>query len=273
MALRRAAHQLVDAPPLVFPDAFAVPIVGPDAAEALRRTPAAERRPYSAAMRAWVVARARFAEDTLAVMVQNNSPCQYVVLGAGLDTFALRNPYPHTTVFEVDHPATQSWKRDRLAAVGLHLPSSAHLVSIDFETQSLEHQLLESGFDLAIPTVAAWLGVVPYLSQAGFSRTCSFLGRLRPGSRLVFDYIQPREVLPAVEQLMHDSLASRVAQAGEPFQSFFTPERLPAVLHAHELGVLEDLDSRDLTARYFAHRTDRLRPRGAAGRLCHATVA
>src|SRR5579875_2390979 len=116
VALRRAAHQLVDAQPLVFPDPFAVSIMGKEAGDELRRTPASARKPFSAAMRSWMVARARFAEDVLAQTAgAEPGPLQYLVLGAGLDTFALRNPYLHVTVFEVDHPATQAWKRERLA--------------------------------------------------------------------------------------------------------------------------------------------------------------
>ncbi len=288
VALRRAAHQLVNTPPLVFPDPFAIPILGPEAAVELQRTPSAHRKPHSAALRAWVVARARFAEDTLATAVANRAAAigeaadrttangkaatQYLILGAGLDTFALRNPFPHLRIFEVDHPATQAWKRDRLRAANLALPASVTLVPVDFEQQSLHRQLLQVGFDFCLPTVTAWLGVVPYLTPEAFAATCRVLGGLPAGSDLVFDYSQPREVLPPVEQLMHDSLAARVAQAGEPFQLFFTPTQLAAALRNHGLQTVEDLGSRELATRYFAHRTDGLGLHGTAGRLCHATV-
>ena len=273
VALRRAAHQLVDAEPLVFRDPFATRIIGPEAAAELGRTPAAERKPFSAAMRSWMVARARLAEDVLAAQVQRHpGPVQYLVLGAGLDTFALRNPYPNVRVFEIDHPATQAWKRERLRAANFILPDTTRLVNVDFEQQSVRQELLHAGFELQIPTVTAWLGVVPYLTPEAFAATCRVLGRFAPGSAVVFDYGQPREVLPHVEQLMHDSLAARVAQAGEPFQLFFTPAALAAELEVHNLAVAEDLGSPDLTARYFAHRSDGLGLRGTAGRLCHANV-
>lgn len=272
VALRRAAHQLVDAEPLVFRDPFAQRILGAEAAQELLRTPKAARKPFSAGLRAWMVARARFAEDVLAEDIRNNAATQYVVLGAGLDTFALRNPFPHLRVFEVDHPATQAWKRERLAAAGLRLPETASLVPVDFETQSLRQQLLHAGFNMAQPTVTAWLGVVPYLTPEAFAATCRVLGRFAPGSSLVFDYSQPREALPPIEQLMLDSLSARVAQAGEPFQLFFTPAALSEELDVHGLTVREDLGSRELNARYFAHRTDGLGLRGTAGRLCHAAV-
>ncbi len=273
VALRRAAHQLVDHEPLVFRDPFATRIIGPETAEELRRTPNAERKPYSAAMRSWMVARARFAEDILAQTVeQHPGTLQYLVLGAGLDTFALRNPFPNVRVFEVDHPATQAWKRNRLQAAALTLPESAQLVPVDFEQQSLSHQLLQANFDTDILTVTAWLGVVPYLTAEAFATTCQVLGRFAPGSAVIFDYSQPREVLPPREQLMQDSLAARVAQAGEPFHLYFTPQTLATQLKRHNLAVAEDLGSPELTARYFAHRTDGLGLRGTAGRLCHAEV-
>lgn len=273
MALRRAAHQIIDDRPLVFPDPYAVRILGPYVAEELKRTPDAERKPFSAGLRAWMVARARFAEDVLADAVRQNTATQYLVLGAGLDTFALRNPYPQVRVFEVDHPATQAWKREHLKTAGLQLPESATLVAVDFETQSLRQQLLHAGFDMTIPTVTAWLGVVPYLTADAFAASARVLGRFAPGSHVIFDYGQPRDALPPVEQLMLDSLSARVAQAGEPFQIFFTPQTLAEELDRFGLAVEEDLGGSELNARYFAHRTDGLTVRGTAGRLCHSALA
>ncbi len=248
-------------------------VVGPDAAEELRRTPSAERKPFSAAMRSWMVARARFAEDLLADAVEKGGVTQYLVLGAGLDTFTLRNPFSQVRVFEVDHPATQAWKRERLEAAELSLPRNAQMVPVDFERQSLGDELLGAGFDFEQPTVTAWLGVVPYLTPAAFAATCRVLGSFCAGSHVVFDYSQPREVLPAREQLMHDSLASRVAQAGEPFQLFFTPPALAKELSHYGLRMEEDLGSHELNLRYFQGRSDGLGLRGTAGRLCHALVS
>lgn len=272
VALRRAAHQRVDAAPLVFADPFAIAILGPEGREELRRTPDAARRPHSAAMRSWVVARARYAEDSLAEAARRHAALQYLLLGAGLDTFALRNPYAHVRVFEVDHPATQAWKRERLQTAGLHPRPGSTLLPVNFETQSLAVELRAGGFQWTVPTLVAWLGVVPYLSAAAFEQTCRSLGTLAPGSGLIFDYGQPREVLTPVEQLMHDSLAARVAQAGEPFQLFFTPADLAATLCRYGFNVAEDLGSADLNSRYFARRTDGLQLRGSAGRLCHAVL-
>lgn len=270
VALRRAAHQVHDAKPLVFDDPLAVRILGREFADEIARTPDSEKRPFSAALRAFMVARARLAEDTLAAGVRELNVEQYLVLGAGLDTFACRNPYPGVRVFEVDHPATQAWKLKMLAGAGLVPPASASFVAVDFECDSLRAKLQAAGFDFALPTVTAWLGVVPYLTADAFRATMRLLSRFPAGSAVVFDYSQPREVLPEREQLMLDSLSARVAQAGEPFQLFFTPEQLAEELEWLGLRVVEDLDSTALTARYFAGRTDGLLLRGKGGRMCVA---
>ncbi len=271
--MRRAAPQIHDAQPLVFEDPFAIPILPPEARAELQRTPAASRKPFSAALRAFMVCRARFAEDVLAAGVRHRGVRQALILGAGLDTFALRNPYPNLRVFEVDHPATQSWKCELLAASKLAVPATLTHVPVDFERHSLRQQLLQDGFDFTLPTATAWLGVIPYLTQEAFAATARVLGRLPAGSSLVFDYSQPREVLSDTEQLMLDSLSARVALAGEPFQLFFTPQQLADELSHYDLTVVEDLDSAALNARYLANRPDGLHLRGKAGRLCHAEAS
>ena len=273
VALRRAAHQLHDEHPLVFKDPFAVPILGAEFREELNRTPSADKRPFSAALRAFMVTRARLAEDTLASDVAALGVRQYLVLGAGLDTFAYRNPYPQVRVFEVDHPATQAWKRERLSAAHIDIPESATLVPVDFEHQTLAEQLLAADFDPKLPTVTAWLGVVPYLTLEAFRDTTDLLGRFAPGSAVVFDYSQPGEALSPVEKLMLDSLSSRVAQAGEPFRLFFTPETLETELKRAGLQVQEDLDGPALTRKLLAGRKDGLELRGRAGRICVARTA
>ena len=270
VALRRAAHQIHDALPLVFEDPLAVRILGPGHREEVKRTPDSLKRPFSAALRAFMVARARLAEDTLAHAIAANRTEQYLVLGAGLDTFAYRNPFAQVRVFEVDHPATQAWKRECLAAADITIPETMTFVPVDFERQSLSEELAAAGFDRTLPTVTAWLGVVPYLTLEAFRGTTSLLGSFAAGSSVVFDYSQPREALPLVEQKMLDSMSERVALAGEPFQQFFTPEALTAELAMAGLSVVEDLDSTALTARFFSGREDGLRLRGSAGRMCVA---
>jgi methyltransferase (TIGR00027 family) len=267
VALRRAAHQLYDAPPRILDDPIAVPILGAAGAEELRRTPTRPDRPFSVGLRAFLVARSRYAEDMLARAVAKGVT-QYVLLGAGLDTFAHRNPYSQLRVFEVDHPATQQWKRELLAAGSLPAPKNLTYAPVDFESQALAEQLQASGFDPANPTFFAWLGVVPYLTREAFRATLGFIASLPAGSGVVLDYGQPRSALPFLEKLAHDSLAARVQLAGEPFKLFFTPPEIAAELTA--FGKIEDLGSTEINVRYFANRTDNLKLLGSAGRFLSA---
>lgn len=272
VALRRAAHQLYDAAPRILDDPIAVPILGPHAAEIERtpgRNPEHKPRPFSIALRAFLVARSRYTEDLLAQAVARGVT-QYVILGAGLDTFAHRNPYTTLRVFEVDHPATQQWKRELLVTTGLPTPANLTYVPVDFEQQSLPAQLAAAGFDSTIPTFFSWLGVVPYLSLAAFHSTLAFIAAQPLGTGVVLDYAQPREALPLREQLAFDSLASRVHLAGEAFQLFFSPARITAELA--NFYNIEDLGSPELNQRYFASRTDDLRVMGSAGRLVSARL-
>ncbi len=267
VALRRAAHQVYDGLPRVLDDPFAVAILGKTYGEELRRTPRRADRRGSIGLRAFLVARSRYAEDMLAAAVARGVT-QYVVLGAGLDTFALRNPFPGLRVFEVDHPATQAWKRELMAKSGLREPEGVAYVPVDFEAQGLGEELAAAGFAEGDPSFFAWLGVVPYLTLAAFRATVGWIGMQPRGSGVVLDYGQPREVLPAREQLEHDSLTSRVALAGEPFRLFFTPGEMAAELGA--FGTIEDMGAVEINARYFDGRSDGLKLRGSAGRVVGA---
>jgi methyltransferase (TIGR00027 family) len=264
VALRRAAHQLYDKP-IVFNDPIAVPILGHAYAEELRRTP--RERPFSIAMRAHLVARSRYAEDNLARAVANGVR-QYVLLGAGLDTFAYRNPWPQLHVFEVDHPATQQWKRELLQTSAIPIPENLTFAPVDFESESLPEQLQQAGFDPTQQTYFAWLGVVPYLTLPAFRATVAFIAAQPPGSGITLDYGQPRSALPFREQLAHDSLADRVKLAGEPFQLFFTPQEIVAEFSAFHS--MEDIGGAEINDRYFASRKDELKIRGSAGRFFSA---
>lgn len=269
--MRRAAHQLYDAQPLVLDDPIAVPILGSEYLPEVHRTATKLHKPFSVALRAFLVARSRYAEDKLAHAVANGVT-QYVLLGAGLDTFAHRNPHPNLRVFEVDHPATQQWKRELLESGDLRIPSSLTYAPVDFEHHSLPEQLDAAGFDAALPTFFAWLGVVPYLTLAAFRSTLTFIAARPSGTGVVFDYGQPRSALPFFEQLAHDSLASRVQLAGEPFQLFFTPPQIAAELSSNGVAfhIIEDLGTPEINARYFIHRTDNLKVLGSSGRLLSA---
>lgn len=266
VALRRAAHQVFDEP-VVFRDPYALPILGLTPGKLDGTDLRAPRRPSSSSLRAFLVARSLFAEEALAKFVRTQSGSQYVLLGAGLDTFALRNPYPGLRVFEVDHPSTQQWKRDLLRSGGLHLPPTATLVGSDFEADDLCGSLLANGFDPSLPTLFAMLGVVPYLSLAAFQQTLAVIGSFSGPRALVMDYGLPREALPPDEQLAFKSLADRVAQAGEPFRLFFTGTEAAEHLRAAGLHVGEELLPAQMNARFFAGRGSALRVLGSGARL------
>jgi methyltransferase (TIGR00027 family) len=266
VALRRAAHQIHDSP-VVFDDPIAVALLGTTYAEELRRTPVRTDRPFSIALRAFLVARSRYAEDNLRKAVEGGVE-QYVLLGAGLDTFAYRNSYAQLRVFEVDHPATQQWKRELLQRNRIAIPESVTYAPVDFERQSLSTQLGDAGFNHRAPAFFAWLGVVPYLTLEAFRGTLSFISAQPPGTGVMLDYGQPRTILPLLERLAHDSLASRVEKAGEPFRLFFTPAEIAAEFS--RFHSLEDLSGPEINAHYFSGRTDQLAVRGTAGRLFSA---
>lgn len=267
VALRRAAHQLYDADPLVFEDPFALKILGAHAEEVQRtpgRLPNRKLRPHSVAMRAFVVGRSRYAEDLLARAV-GRGVRQYVLLGAGLDTFAHRSPYGGLQVFEVDHPASQQWKRQQVAAAGMPQPATLRYVPVDFEHDSLEEALVAAGFDAAEPAFFSWLGVVSYITLEAFRNTVGFVAARRTGSGLVLDYEQPKAVLPRLEQLARGSRSYRAGLVGEDFKLFFAPEEIRAELS--RFGEVEDVGTAELNERYFTARTDQLRAMGEAPRI------
>jgi methyltransferase (TIGR00027 family) len=268
VALRRAAHQLHDVP-IVFDDPLAIPILGAVYAQQLRRTPLRTDRPFSYSQRALLVARSRYAEDQLKRAV-DNGVTQYVLLGSGLDTFAYRNPWPQLRVFEVDHPATQAWKRKLLQSSNIAIPQRTIYTPVDFEHHSIPTQLRNAGFDETLPTFFAWLGVIPYLTLKAFRATLAFISAQPPGTGLVLDYRQPRHALPHEEQLQQDSLASRVAKAGEPFRLFFLPGEMAAELQTFR--TLEDIGASEINACYFANRTDPLKLLTNAARFLTAWV-
>ncbi|MBS1800123.1 MAG: class I SAM-dependent methyltransferase [Acidobacteria bacterium] len=264
VAMRRAAHQIYDAKPLVLDDPIALPLLGPTYLPEVEKTQTKLHKPFSIALRAFLVARSRYAEDLLAQAVARGVT-QYVLLGAGLDTFAYRNPYPQVRVFEVDHPATQQWKHELIDASNIARPSTLTYVPVDFEHQQLSAQLAETGHDSSLPTFFAWLGVVPYLTEGAFRSTLSLIAASPAGSGVVMDYGQPRSALPFLEKLAHDSLASRVQLAGEPFQLFFTPQEMATELRAFRM--IEDVGTAELNARYFSGREDILKLHGSAARI------
>lgn len=264
VATRRAAHQIWDNP-RVFDDPIAMRIIGKDAAAEISGSRESSSGP-SSYLRAFLVARSRFAEDHLAAAVTYGVK-QYVVLGAGLDTFAYRNPFPGLQVFEVDYPATQAWKRKLLDATGIAIPSSLTFAPVDFEKDTLEHGLARAGFRLAEPAFFSWLGVTPYLAEETVLTTLRWIISACSQNGVAFDYAVPRSSLGFLQRMAFDALAARVAAAGEPFVGFFDTKMLAQELHQMGFHQLEDVDGDAINARYFRSRSDGLRVRGGMGHL------
>lgn len=243
----RAAHQIFEQGS-VFSDPLARTILGSDCdAIVAGLSSEAAQEP----IRIFMAARSRFAEDCLRAAVARGVR-QAVVLGAGLDTFSLRNPYAQAglRVVEVDHPATQAWKLDRLAQVGLTPPASTIFVGVDFERQSLRSALVAEGIDCERPTFFFWLGVVPYLRREAIMVTLRFIASL-PMSEVVFDYSEPLENFPPERRHEIQDLAARAAAIGEPWLSHFDPDELSALLRNSGFDDLEDLGLAEIATRYL----------------------
>ena len=198
VAIHRAEHQLFDFPH-VLDDPIAPWIIGPRATVSIACRSWFAFLPGPRAMRAFMAARSRYAEDQLARSIACGTT-QYVVLGAGLDTFAYRNPYAGSglKVFEVDHPDTQAWKRSRLALTTIPVPYPVTFVPVDFGRQALEIELEKAGFNLDEPAFFSWLGVTPYLPNEIVMATFARIRSLCPENAIAFDYALPRDALPGV---------------------------------------------------------------------------
>lgn len=269
VAIRRAAHQLLDRP-LVLDDPLALRIIGQDAEQSLRSDPK-EHHAFSRAFRAFMAVRSRFAEDELARAFASGIR-QYVVLGAGLDTFAYRNPHPGLRVFEVDHPATQVWKREKLRAAKITIPESLTFVPVDFERQSLADRLAALNFNTQLPAFFSWLGVTPYLTRDAFTTTLRLISSLPAGSGVVFDFAVDPALLNPGQRIALNALCKRVARYGEPMQLFFDPMTLQEDLKTIGFARTELVQGRELNARYFKDRQDGLLVRGGIGHLMSAWV-
>jgi methyltransferase (TIGR00027 family) len=221
-------------------------------------------------MRIFIAARMRFAEDALAVAVEGGVR-QVVVLGAGLDTYAYRNPWRDLLrIFEVDHPATQAWKRQRLRDAAIPIPTSLTFAPIDFEHQTLADGLASAGFDSSQQTFFTWLGVVPYLTEEAVWSTLSFIASFPNGAHVVFDYSDPPASLPPEARLSHEKRATRVAELGEAWLNYFKADELRAKLMALGFSEIEDLGPSQIAARYFPNRMSTLPDKG--GHILRATT-
>jgi methyltransferase (TIGR00027 family) len=253
VAIRRAAHHLIDRP-RILDDPIAVRLIGSGFARDMERAQHRVARDF----RAFMAVRSRCVEDRLAEAVAQGVR-QYVVLGAGLDTFAYRNPYHELHVFEVDFPATQAWKQALLDEATIDLPAGLTFVPLDFERQTLAHELAKAGFDARQPAFFGWLGVVPYLTLAAFRATLDAIAQLPAGSAVSFDYALAPETLSPQGRTAFDALAKRVAAAGEPFQLLFTPDTLEGELRRAGFQRFEQWDYEQLNELYFKNRADGLK--------------
>jgi len=259
----RAAHQVLERP-VVFEDPIALQIIGAEIAGQIALDSDLYRTPWRVSLRAFLVARSRYAEEELARAFEHGTR-QYVVLGAGMDTFAYRNPHgAQLRVFEVDHPRTQAGKRTRLQAQGIALPPWLVFVPVDFEKDSLAERLRAAGFDAAAPAFLSWLGVSMYLTRDAVMQTLRFvaLGCAR-GSQIVFDYSVPDDALGESERAARARLGGRVAGIGEPFLSHFDPASLARELVALGFSATSDFGAQEANERYFTNRTDGFSVRGS----------
>ncbi|MRH89473.1 SAM-dependent methyltransferase [Nocardia sp. SYP-A9097] len=248
-AYSRAYHQMVDEPRL-FTDPLAVRILGVDEAVIAERHSTPSDQPgdtsdWPRRRRIFLAARARFAEDTVAAAVAAGTR-QVVIVGAGLDTFAYRNPFPEVRVFEVDHPDTQEWKRWRLAESEIPVPDSVTFVPIDFETRTLATGLAEAGFDREKPAVFVWLGVIMYLTREAIQSTLEYIATQAHPAQVAFDYISPGNT--EEERAAMRVRAERVSAVGEPFLSFFTQPEMAEVLRAAGFTDIQDFAAMDVVA-------------------------
>ena len=224
------------------------------------------------AMRLFMAARSRFAEDHIAQAVARGVK-QLVILGAGLDTFSIRNPHASAglKVHEVDRPASQAWKRARLAEAGLTPPASTSFVAINFETQKLGPVLADAGVDLQAPVFFMWLGVVPYLTRDAVLATLNLIATI-PGAEVVFDYSEPLEHFPPDRRMQIEELARRAAAIGEPWLSHFDPAELSVLLHAAGFNTVEDITIPDIADRYLGTKQPASES-GPGGHLLYARAA
>lgn len=247
-ATARAAHQLYDTP-RIFDDALALRILGPEHEAELRADAQRQQHPLAAAMRAAMAVRARLAEDSWHA-AQQEGVQQYVILGAGLDTYAYRSH--GAQVYEVDLPAMLQWKRDCLCAAGISEPPHARYVATDFTAPSLLEDLQQAGFNAALPACFSWLGVSMYLKPDEVMRTLSEVADCTPGSSIVFDYCVHRQHLTEQECAGLDVIAASLAAQGEQLHSSFEPPLLEHMLRHHGYRHIEHFGVPQLEALYGA---------------------
>jgi methyltransferase (TIGR00027 family) len=270
-AAARAAHLLVDGEPTIFADTLAATLLGDRAEELIAYHRLHGTHPVLAGARAQVTCRSRYAEDALA-RAAGAGVNQYVILGAGLDSFAYRGGRAgRVRVFEVDHPASQQVKRAALAAAGIEVPGNVRYVPADLAVDPLARCLAAAGFDAAAPAVISWLGVTMYLSAEAVAQTLAAVAGLAPGTELIADYLLPEDARDEAGALYGALVAQASAERGEPWRSCFTPDQMADLATRVGFGAVRAVSQRDTIPAELWQRTDSLRP-AALAVLLHGTV-
>ncbi len=257
-ALWRALHVKIDACPHIFEDEIGLRLISPD--EKWLQRP--DMHPdFTKRLRASIVARARFVED-LIIEQSKLGLCQYIILGAGLDTFAQRKPEiaSKLQIFEIDQPDTQTWKQKRLIDLGFGIPKWLRFVPVDFEISSWWEQLIKAGLDTSKPAVAVCTGVTLYLKKEAISVLLRQIGALVSGSKLAIAFYLPVELLDEEDKPLQLKAEKGASEAGTPMVSFFTPDEILTLANEAGLKNVETISSKDLAKRYFADRADNLSP-------------
>ena len=265
VARQRAAHQLLDHGSILY-DPFTMKVLREDEKDVLQF---ANQHPLASIGRLITAARSRIAEDALSRAVGRGFR-QIVVLGAGLDTFALRNPHGarHIHIYEVDHPATQAWKRQRFAEAQIALPPWLILVPVDFERDDLAHKLVATGFQRNSPAFFTWLGVVPYLTHDAIGRTLDYMSSIQ-NSEVVFDYMEPPEAFSEELWQLETERTKQLEKIGEGSASRFEPAGIAAILRSHGFSVIEDINFQEIASRFW-HAVQGLAPGHAGIHVLHA---
>jgi len=250
VASLRAVHQVLDGEPKLLHDPVILRLLGSAFEEQLLQDPDRFQSPGSIGLRSHVLLRSRFAEDCLAAAYRQGVR-QYILLGAGLDTYAWRQApgLEELRIFEMDHPATQEQKRLMLDRAGLKAPDNLFFTPIDFEHTTIAEALGGQPFDPALPYFISWLGVMVYLSMEAIDTVFDWMISLPAGSEMVCTFTQKRA---------HHSLSDRAAELGEPWQTFFSPEELKAKLISRGFSSVQMLEPEDAWRKYYSGRTDGL---------------
>ena len=255
-ALWRALHMQVDAKPHILEDDIGLKLIAPPDDWQQRPNMKFTRR-----LRASIVARARFIEDLIIEQSQQGIS-QYVILGAGLDTFAQRRTdiASNLQVYEIDQPGTLTWKQQRLIELNFGIPNYLHFVPVNFETSSWWEQLLKAGFDISNPAVVACTGVTLYLTKEAIIATLNQLATLASGSKLAMTFYLPMELLDEEDKPIHEIGEKGAREAGTPFVSFFAPNEIVTLAKNAGFKDIKTISTKAMEQLYFAGRTDNLLP-------------